>query len=331
MLGSFSGTYAVPPSRAAASAHAGLQEHYIKSGAYFIKGGGRTLVDALVGVIKSNGGEVRLRSRVRRVLVEDGRASGVELAGGEVLRSQIVVSNADAKRTLLEMVGQENLSREMKEKAEGRRMALPLFIIYLAMKRDPLEVSPQNTNYLVSSSYDIDKPYAGCDEGALPDEPTVFISIASRKDPESRNIAPAGYTNLQLITVAPAALSTWGVERSPASGGRYRHTLDYTMAKKLMEERMLDQVERMMPGFIRDVVWQESATPLTQERFTLSTGGTSYGLELTPDQMGGGRFPIATEIEGLYLVGAGTIFGHGIGGTMVSGQAAAGTILAKGG
>jgi phytoene dehydrogenase-like protein len=83
-----------------------------------------------------------------------------------------------------------------------------------------------------------------------------------------------------------------------------------------------------MPGFIRDVVWQESATPLTQERFTLSSGGTSYGLEFTPDQFLEGRFPIATEINGLYLVGAGTVFGHGIAGTMVGGQAVAGTVLA---
>jgi len=329
VLASFSGTYAAPPSRAAAWAHAGLQEHYIKSGAYFIRGGGRALIDALVGVVKRNGGEVRLRSRVRRVLIEDGKAIGVELKSGGVLRSPIVVSNADAKRTLLEMVGRENLSRQTVETAEAGRMALPLFIIYLAMKRDPLEVSRQNTNYLLASDYDVERPYAACYEGELPEDPPVFISIASRKDPESRNIAPAGYTNLQLITAAPTALRTWGVGTSPASGGRYRHTLDYTTAKKLLEERMLDQVERVMPGFIRDVVWQESATPLTQERFTLSTGGTSYGLELSPDQMGEGRFPIATEIEGLYLVGAGTTFGHGIGGTMVSGQAAAGTILAK--
>jgi len=329
VLASLTGTYAAPPSRAAAVLHAGLQAHYISSGAYFVRGGGRALVDALVGAIEKNGGEIRLRSRVRKVLVEKGAACGVELANGEVLRSKIVISNADAKRTLLEMVGREHLSRELVEKTEKARMALPLFVIYLAMKRDPLELGIPNTNYMLATGYDIEEQYDACYAGQIPNDPTVFISIASRKDPESRNIAPAGYTNLQLMTVAPAAPQAWGTEEGPAAGKRYRHTPAYVAAKGLMEERMLHQVERLMPGFIRDVVWQESATPLTQERFTLSTGGTSYGLEFTPDQLLEGRFPIATEIKGLYLVGANTVFGHGIAGTMVGGQAAAGTILAS--
>lgn len=131
------------------------------------------------------------------------------------------------------------------------------------------------------------------------------------------------------MSIVPAVPQAWGMEEGPAAGKRYRHTPAYVAAKRQLEERMLQQVERLMPGFIRDVVWQESATPLTQERFTLSTGGTSYGLEFTPDQLGEGRFPFITEIEGLYLVGANTLFGHGIAGTMVSGQAVAATLLAR--
>ena len=90
---------------------------------------------------------------------------------------------------------------------------------------------------------------------------------------------------------------------------------------------MLRTVEEMMPGFIRKVVWQECATPLTQERFTLSTGGTSYGLEHTVDQFMGARVPLQTEVPGLWTVGANAIFGHGIAGCMMSGRAAANAIL----
>ena len=208
LLASFSGTYGAPPSRASAAMNAMLQDHYLRSGAYFIKGGGRALVDALVGAVRDNGGELRLRSRVRRILVESGAVRGVELANGEVLRSRIVISNADAKRTLLDMVGPQHLSPATAERAEETRMALPLFVIYLAMKRDPQELGIPNTNYLLASAYNIEELYASCYDGELPDEPAVFISIASRKDPESANIAPPGYTNLQLMSVAPAALRT---------------------------------------------------------------------------------------------------------------------------
>jgi phytoene dehydrogenase-like protein len=328
VLASLSGTYGAPPSRASAMMHAFLQEHYLRSGGYFIRGGGRSLVEAMVRAVDKGGGEVRLRSRVHKVLVEDGKVAGVELANGQVLRSKLVISNADVKRTLLEMVGAEHLDAQTVEKAGRARMSLPLFVTYIAMKRDPMELGIPNTNYGLSSSYDVEEAYAQCYAGEIPEKPGVGMIIASRKDPQSRNIAPPGYTNLQLMTIAPASLRTWGVDKSPAEGGRYRHTVDYEIAKKLLEERMLAQVERMMPGFIRDIVWKESATPLTQERFTLSTGGTSYGLEHAPDQFRSGRFAPQTEIEGLYLVGASGMFGHGITGSMVSGVATAGSILA---
>jgi len=129
------------------------------------------------------------------------------------------------------------------------------------------------------------------------------------------------------MTVAPAQLGSWGAEQGPASGGRYRHTMPYTLAKRTLEERLLQVTEEMMPGLLKNVVWRESATPLTQERFTLSTGGTSYGFEHSPEQFGERRLATQTEIPGLYLAGANTLFGHGIAGAMVSGVAAGNTVI----
>ncbi|MGB6836192.1 MAG: NAD(P)/FAD-dependent oxidoreductase, partial [Dehalococcoidia bacterium] len=326
VLAALNGTYAVPPSRASAAVHALLTNHYLR-GAYFPRGGGRSLVDALVRFIEGHGGEVRLRSRVQRILLEGGRAVGVELAKGGELRAPVVVSNADAKRTYLEMVGEKHLSPELAQRVRESRMALPLFMTYLAMKVDPAELGLPNSNYGLME-YTLEEDYQACYEGRIPEKPAVFISLASLKDPQSRNIAPEGYTNLQLITLAPAQPEAWGAEKPPGEGGRYRHTLDYTTVKKDLEERLLHHIEEKMPGLIRNVEWIESATPLTQERFTLSTGGTSYGLEHTPDQYRDKRFAMQTEIPGLYLAGANTIFGHGIAGAMVGGAAAAGAILA---
>ncbi len=209
-------TYAAPPSKAPAVTHAMLVDHYI-GGAYFVRGGGRPLVDALLSVIKDGGGEVRLRSKVERIVVEGGKAVGVELASGEELRAPIVLSNADAKRTFLEMVGEEHLSPALAERVKGYRMALPLFIIYMAMEVDPSELGLPSTNIGLMPAYDLEEQFAACYEGRLPDRPAVFIPIASLKDPLSENIAPKGYTNLQLMSVAPAQPQAWGVSQSPAS------------------------------------------------------------------------------------------------------------------
>jgi phytoene dehydrogenase-like protein len=319
-------TYAGPPSKAAIGMHAMVMDHYMR-GAYFIRGGARPLVESMVQAIEENGGEVRLRSKVQRIIIEDGKAVGVELAKGERFRAPTILSNADAKRTFLEMVGEEHLSPGFRQRIKEYRMALPLFVIYMAMEVDPSELGLPSTNVSLMPAYDLEEQFEACYAGRFPDRPFVFISIASLKDPEAENLAPRGYTNLQLMTVAPAQPEAWGVSQSPASGGRYRHTPHYVAARREMEARILGTVEEMMPGFIRKVVWQESATPLTQERFTLSSGGTSYGFEHTPDQFMGARVPIQAEVPGLWMAGANTVFGHGIAGAMMSGRAAANAIL----
>ena len=79
---------------------------------------------------------------------------------------------------------------------------------------------------------------------------------------------------------------------------------------------------------LRDhIVHVETATPLSQERYTRSTGGTSYGYVHSPEQSGTNRPQHRTEIDGLWLVGANTASGHGVAGTMVGGVTCAGEIL----
>ena len=70
------GDYAVRPSRTAVALHAGLTDHYMR-GAYYPEGGGQMLAARLVEAIRAYGGEVRVRSRVRNVRIENGRAVGV--------------------------------------------------------------------------------------------------------------------------------------------------------------------------------------------------------------------------------------------------------------
>ena len=326
VLGAQCALYASPWSKAPLGMHAAVTNHYMR-GAYFIRGGGRPLVEGLLDVIQNAGGEVRLRQRVTRILMEEGKAAGVELAKGGDVRAPLVVSNADAKRTFLEMVGEQYLSPALAQQVKDYRMALPLFVIYLAMEVDPSELGLTATNLLLMPAYDLEEQYAACYAGRIPDKPMVYMSIASLKDPVSPNLAPPGYTNLQIMAVAPSLPQSWGVSQGPASGERYRHTPAYGEAKQEMERRILATVEEMLPGFVRKVVWQECATPLTQERFTRSTGGTSYGLEHTPAQYMAARVPLQTEIGGLWMVGANTIFGHGIVGCMMSGRAAANMIV----
>ena len=77
------GDYATPPSRTPVILHAGLVDHYLQEGAWYVKDGGQALAGHLIDVIHSNGGRVRTHARVEGIDIEDGAVRAVRLEGGE--------------------------------------------------------------------------------------------------------------------------------------------------------------------------------------------------------------------------------------------------------
>jgi phytoene dehydrogenase-like protein len=129
--------------------------------------------------------------------------------------------------------------------------------------------------------------------------------------------------------LAPADPGAWGVTESELASGSYGESEIYKRRKEEYAARMFRTAERVFPGLREHVVFEEVATPFTHSRYTLSTGGTSYGLALIPEQFLWKRPGPKTEIDGLYLCGASTYMGHGIAGAMLSGVNAAAAILGR--
>ncbi len=327
VLAAESGDYAAPPSRAPIILHAGLIDHYLK-GAYYPKGGGQVLPAHLVDVIRSHGGEVRTRAGVERITVEGGRVTGVVTQKGETIEAPVVVSNADLKRTFLDMVGEEHLSARTIASVKKYRMALPLFCVYLGLDMDLRDKIP-NTNFWVYSSFDIEGMYQDCYEGRVPDELLMYITAGSVKDPDTETIAPKGYSSIEIMTLVPAGYELWGLEEGPTAGEKYHRNERYQEVKQRITDALIDGADQVIPGLKEHIVWKEAATPISQEHFTSSTGGTSYGLEIATDQFGPSRPPPKTEIKGLYLAGASTVFAHGIAGVMRGGVGCASEILGR--
>lgn len=329
-----SGDYGVRPSKTPVALQAGLTDHYMR-GAFYPEGGGQVIAARLIEVIEAHGGEVRTQSPVRRIRIDAaGRVCGV-IAGGKPGRpsveidAPVVISNADVKRTFLELVGRDRCSKEILERVEGFRMSLPLFCCYLVLDTDRVRGEP-NTNYFLWGSYDIERIYGELEAGRLPGEDFVYVTVASRKDPGNARMAPAGWTNLQIMTMVPREYGLWHATDGPATAGNaYHRDRAYRAAKAVLMERLIRAAERVLPGVGSQIYWKEAASPLTQERFTRSSGGTSYGIEFAVDQMGPMRLGPATEIAGLYLTGASTPSGHGIGSVLRGGVATAGAVLGR--
>ena len=332
VLAAESGNYAQPPSRASLLVGTGVMLHYLE-GAYYPRGGGQIIADRLADAIERHGGRVLLLARATRVIVEAGRVQGVEFdsphLGHRVVRAPLVVSNADLKHTMTHLVGRTALRAGTLRRVERYEMSPALGAVYLGVDRDLRAEGVPNTNYWVASGYDTEVGYAAVARGEFPVDPFVFVSIASLKDPANPRIAPAGVTNVQVMSLAPSQPMAWGVTSNDAASGAYRRLDSYRARKGAYTRTLVDAAERAIPGLGKRIVYEETATPLSHTRYTGSTGGTSYGIALTPEQFLGRRPGTRTEIRGLLLAGASCRTGHGITGAAMSGLMVAAEVLGK--
>ena len=131
-----SGDHGMPPTRVPFAQHVAIEGHYWE-GAWYPKGGGGAIPKALISRLKSNGGAIRVRSRVERILFEgtgkQRRAVGVKMEDGEEIRGEAVLSNADAWVTYNDLVGQEHLSKKFANRVAGLESSVSALSLYLSL------------------------------------------------------------------------------------------------------------------------------------------------------------------------------------------------------
>src|SRR3546814_6060874 len=106
----------------------------------------------------------------------------------------------------------------------------------------------------------------------------VGISCPTAKDPEGTHSAPPGYATLELVSWAPKDHEFWSVASDPTAGATYGRDERYLQLKEALTQRVLDTAELMIPDIRERMVFCEASTPITQERFTLSSDGSCYGI-----------------------------------------------------
>lgn len=315
-----------PPERTPALLIAALLQHYFKYGAYFPTHGGQVLAANLTEVIQSYGGTVRTKARVGSIDVSGGRVTGVTLDDGEHLRADVVASNADAHRTFLDLVGPQHLRRRTVERIRRFRRPHSIFSLYLAADID-LSRSRPATNYISHGRYDIQKTFELMDRGAWDPDAWFAISSPTLKTGGVRHFGTPGHSSIEAFTTVPDDPAFWG-GGDPYADRDYTDTPAYLERKEEIETRMLERTLDLLPELRGHIVWQESATPLTHERYTLSR--MPYGPENSKDQIGPGRrLPVTTDVDGLYLAGASTVFLYGVAFTLRGGVGVASRIVGR--
>ncbi|MFJ9406807.1 phytoene desaturase family protein [Streptomyces sp. NPDC101393] len=314
-LAAQSGNYGAPPSGVDVAGHVAVLDHYLR-GASYPEGGGQQLAAALVEALEAAGGELRTRTRVERILVEDGRAAGVRLADGSRVQAPLVISGADYLRTVLDLTGPEHFPPQYVRRARTAHMRYPVSVLYAALA--PSFPRPVPANLWWHRGWDIDAAYEELSSGRPRSLPFVFVSTASAKDPGAPHTGPPGYHNLQIMSpCAPGFL--------PGDAVNYRRDPAYRAEKARMRELLLDAAESALGPVRAHLVHAEYAGALTHQRFTGSSGGTPYGLSRWGRQ--GARPDHRTPVPGLFVVGQSGRYGSGITGVAISGIQCASHLL----
>jgi phytoene dehydrogenase-like protein len=314
------GDHGMAPSRAPTALHAGLQSYYF-NGACYPRGGGHAIPDALIRGLRANGGEIHLRTEVSRILIEHGTAIGVRLQDGTEVRADIVVSNADPGVTWGHLVEHEALPARVRWRLSDLRYSISTLSLYLASAMDLRANGLDSGNIWYSSTTDIDRCYDMAkrhDLSTIKEIPGLFFNVSSLKDPTMRS---DGIHTVEAMALASADAFTRWRDTTPA-----HRPADYEAMKDYIADKILEAIERFVPGFTQSVVYRSLATPLTNFHYLKATGGGIYGTEKSLWNLGPFSFPVESSIHGLFQCGSSTL-SPGIHGVTKSGLAAAAAAL----
>ena len=272
-----------------------------RAGVHWAMGGTGSLVQGLVSLLEERGGRIRYGTQVKRITIEGGRATGVELEDGERLRSDIVVSNADMAWTYRNLVEPQHRRHWTDRRIDRGRYSMSLFVWYFGVKRTYPDV-PHHM-MLLGPRYkelldDIFRKHK------LADDFSLYLHRPTATDP---SMAPPGCDAFYVLSPVPHLDSgtDW-----PAFAETYRARI----------AEVLDRT--VLPGFERDIVTSRLTTPQDFQDRLLSYKGAAFGLEPLLLQSAWFRPHNRSEdVQHLYLVGAGTHPGAGVPGVLMSAKA----------
>ena len=313
------GDHGLPPNRASFPVHCSVMNHYFDGG-FYPMGGGSGIVKAMTTKIKSFGGVVRTQQSVEKILVDNKKAYGIQLADGTKILSKNVISNADPSTTYLKLIGKENISKSLTKKLENTKYSVTSLILFLTLDLDVTQFGIDSGNIWNFKSEDIDAHFDTLTKGNIleGDEfPAFFLSCTTLKDPVSFN---GRYHNFEVVTYV-----NYDSFKEFNDSEDY-HSPKYEAFKNRIIEKFLYSVEKIIPTAKNHIVQAELGTPKTNQFYVKTTNGNVYGTEKTLSQIGPFAYKSKTEFENLFLCGASTL-SHGVTGATYSGIATASKIL----
>ncbi len=273
----------------------------------YARGGMGAITQALASSFKASGGTIRTGADVAKVMTRSGRATGVVLADGEEVRGNLVVSNADVKRTFLKLVEEDALPETFVHRVKHFKMRGSSGKLNIALDSLPeFPALPKGSScirgdlHFTDSMERMERAYDDWKGGRYSADPFVDMVIPTTLDP---TMAPPGKHFMScFVQYCP-----------PQLAGR-----DWTDADRdAFADTVVSQIADYSPGFRDRILHMEVRTPREIEAEVGLTEGNIFQGELTFDQLLFNR-PVPgyaqyrTPVPGLYLCGSSTHPGGGV-------------------
>lgn len=265
-----------------------------KYGMLWVRGGTHKLVEALKRLFIELGGITQLNTEVTQIRISDKPyyVTGVVTRSGKEYDADIVVSNADIATTYMKLIDKKYRKKNSDKRYQKAKYSMSLFMIYFGTNKTYSEMN--HHNIIFGSRYkglikDI------FDHHVLPDDFSIYLHIPTRTDPE---LAPPGCETFYACI--------------PVTHQDSR--IDWEQRKESFSNRVLEYLDsKYLPGLLEHLVVKEVFTPLDFERELLAYKGNAFQLQPIMTQSGWFRpHNRSRDVNGLYIVGAGTHPGAGV-------------------
>ncbi len=267
-------------------------------GVHYAMGGTGALVRGLVTLIQSRGGRIRCNAEVEQIEVDAGRVVGVRLASGERVAADVVISNADVSWTYLKLLNGHARKRWTDAKLARASYSMSLFVWYFGTRKRYEDV--YHHTMVLGPRYRelLDDIFI---HKRLADDFSLYLHRPTANDP---SLAPPGCDAFYVLAPVPhlGSGTDWQTHAE-----RYRQRIEQRLEATLL------------PGLRDSIVTSRVLTPQDFRDRLLSVNGAAFALEPQLFQSAWFRpHNKSEEVEGLYLVGAGTHPGAGIPGVLSS-------------
>lgn len=232
--------------------------NFMSKGVYTFKGGTDFIINKMKEELLNNNVDIKMQTRVDKIQVEEGKVVGVIL-DGKLVKSKAILSNANIRSTVLDMVGEEHFPTAFVEQTKAVRLNSSSCQVYMGLKKGA--TIPHIGDLIFTSTYPVYDPARLLDLKVSSRTFSVYYPHEARpQEPEAR-VAIVSSTNCNY--------DDWK-----------KLTKDeYEAEKKIMIEDTLKGLEAFLPDIRDKLEVIEAATPLTVERYTLHPKGSSFGTK----------------------------------------------------